>query len=127
MIDLKNQNKNENEEYFLLYFQILSQQNINNIDNNNKNPTPTEEILNEKQNIDGNTATNQTTKRCVNNNCLSTTPYFNSVVKNINVKNAAVVPKLAYKVRISFFNFKVAFIKLHEYLVIDRYSMAFFE
>ena len=83
---LKNQNKNENEEYFLLYFQILSQQNINNIDNNNKNPTPTEEILNEKQNIDGNTATNQTTKRCVNNNCLSTTPNLSSIVKNVNVK-----------------------------------------
>ena len=66
--------------------------------NNNKNIAAVNDSSNDKLQPDIISATKQTTKRCVNNNCLSITPNFSTTVKNATGKESVAAPKLAYKV-----------------------------
>ena len=68
------------------------------MNNNNKNTTTANDSSNDKLHRDIISATKQTMKRCVNNNCLSNTPNFSTTVKSATVKDSTTIPKLAYKV-----------------------------
>jgi len=80
---------------------VLNQHNVSNINNNNKNIAAVNDSSNDKLQPDIISATKQTTKRCVNNNCLSITPNFSTTVKNATGKESVVAAKLAYKVTLS--------------------------
>ena len=68
------------------------------MNNNNKTIAAANDSSNNKLQLDIIPATKQTTKRCVNNNCLSAAPNFSTTAKNAIGKESVSVPKHAYKV-----------------------------